>query len=216
MVLEILVGLLVPWPMKVLVDNVLGEATLPAWLVGLINSFSLGGGKVALLIAVCVAGLLIGLLSELVSLGHTQLQVNIGQRMVLDLQRHLFAHLQKLSLRYHQSAGTGDAIYRLDSDAFCVDSIVMSGFFPLASALLTLALMFAILFRLDPSLALLSLAVVPLLFVVIHRYSARLSDRAERVKEMESGIFNLVHEVFSSIKLVKAFSREHYEQRRFL
>src|SRR5216684_3391882 len=108
MVLEILVGLLVPWPMKVLVDNVLGEATLPAWLGGLINTFSLGGGKVALLVAVCVAGLIIGLLSELVSLGHTQLQVNIGQRMVLDLQRHLFAHLQKLSLRYHQSAGTGD------------------------------------------------------------------------------------------------------------
>ncbi len=216
MVLEILVGLLVPWPMKILVDNVLGEATLPAWLLGLMNSLSLGGGKIALLVAVCVAGLLIGLLSELVSLGHTQLQVNIGQRMVLDLQRHLFAHLQKLSLRYHQSTVTGDAIYRLDSDAFCVDSIIMSGFFPLANALLTLVLMFAILFRLDPPLALLSLAVVPLLFVVIHRYSARLSDRAEHVKELESGIFNLVHEVFSSIKLVKAFSREHYEQRRFL
>jgi ABC-type multidrug transport system fused ATPase/permease subunit len=216
MVVEILVGLLVPWPMKILVDNVLGGVTMPAWLGVLTNTFSIGGGKIALLVAVCVAGLLIGLLSELVSLGHTQLQVNVGQRMVLDLQRHLFAHLQKLSLRYHQSTGTGDAIYRLDSDAFCVDSIIMSGFFPLASALLTLALMFAILFRLDPSLALLSLAVVPLLFVVIHRYSARLSDRAERVKEMESGIFNLVHEVFSSIKLVKAFSREYYEQRRFL
>ena len=216
MIMEILVGLLVPWPMKILVDNVLGGETMPAWLGGLINTLSLGGGKIALLVAVCVAGLIIGLLSELVSLGHTQLQVNIGQQMVLDLQRHLFAHLQKLSLRYHQNTGTGDAIYRLDSDAFCVDSIIMSGFFPLASAVLTLALMFAILLQLDPTLALLSLAVVPVLFVVIHHYSTRLSDRAERVKEMESGIFNLVHEVFSSIKLVKAFSREHHEQRRFL
>lgn len=216
MIVEILVGLLVPWPVKILVDNVLGDAALPAWAGGLAETISLGQGKTGLLIAVCIAGLLIGLLSELVSLGHTQLQVNIGQRMVLDLQRRLFAHLQKLSLRYHQITGTGDAIYRLDSDAFCVDSIIMSGFFPLASSLLTLALMFAILFRLDPLLALLSLAVVPLLFVVIHRYSTRLSDRAERVKEMESGIFNLVHEVFSSIKLVKAFSREHYEQGRFL
>lgn len=216
MILEILVGLLVPWPMKILVDNVLGGETMPAWLGDLTNTLSLGGGKVALLVAVCVAGLIIGLLSELVSLGHTQLQVNIGQRMVLDLQRHLFAHLQKLSLRYHQNTGTGDAIYRLDSDAFCVDSIIMSGFFPLASAVLTLTLMFAILLQLDPTLALLSLAVVPILFVVIHHYSSRLSDRAERVKEMESGIFNLVHEVFSSIKLVKAFSREHHEQRRFL
>jgi ATP-binding cassette subfamily B protein/subfamily B ATP-binding cassette protein MsbA len=216
MVLEILVGLLVPWPLKILVDNVLGGETLPVWAGALANIFSLEGGRIALLVAVCIAGLTIGLLSEFVSLGHTQLQVNIGQRMVLDLQRRLFAHLQKLSLRYHQNTGTGDAIYRLDSDAFCVDSIIMSGFFPLASALLTLGLMFAILFRLDPLLAMLSIAVVPLLFIVIHRYSARLSDRAERVKEMESGIFNLVHEVFSSIKLVKAFSREHYEQGRFL
>src|SRR5439155_13917070 len=86
MFVEILVGLLVPWPMKVLVDNVLGGATLPARFSSLINAFSPGGGKVALLVAVCLTGLLIGLLSELVSLGHTQLQVNIGQRMVLDLQ----------------------------------------------------------------------------------------------------------------------------------
>src|SRR2546421_6390443 len=75
MVLEILVGLLVPWPMKVLVDNVLGEATLPAWLVGLINSFSLGGGKVALLIAVCVAGLLFWVFSGVVALRRQPLQL---------------------------------------------------------------------------------------------------------------------------------------------
>ena len=212
---EIFIGLLVPWSMKILVDNVLGNEPIPAWLVSTTNAFSLES-KFSLLVAVCLAGLLIGLTSEIVSLVHTQLQVGIGQKMVLDVQRDLFEHLQKLSLRYHQQKGTGDAIYRIDADAYCANNIILSGLFPLMSSFLTLALMFVILFQIEWSLALLSLVVMPPLFLTINRYSERLSERTERVKEMESGIFNLVHEVFSSIKLVKAFSREHYERERFL
>ena len=172
MLLEIAVGLLVPWPLKVLVDNVLGTEPSPAWLLAWTGG---AWSKGALLAAVCGAGLVIGVVSEAVSLAHTQLQVGIGQKMLFALQRDLFAHLQKLSLRYHQQTGTGDTIYRIDSDAFCVDAIIMSGFFPLANSLLTLALMFFILFRLDATVALLSLAVVPLLFVVIHHYAPRRS-----------------------------------------
>jgi ATP-binding cassette, subfamily B, bacterial len=214
-VVEILIGLIVPWTMKILIDNVLGSQPVPSWLVPVTDALSLEN-RTSLLIAVCLAGLLIGLLSQLVSLLHTQLQVGIGQRMVLDLQRDLFDYLQKLSLRYHQQAGTGDAIYRLNSDAYCVSNIILHGLFPLASALLTLILMFFILVQIQWSLALLSLVVIPPLFLTIHRYSTRLYERSERVKEMESGIFNLVHEVFSSIKLVKAFSREQFEKEKFV
>ncbi|CAN5860219.1 ABC transporter ATP-binding protein [soil metagenome] len=212
--LQILVGLLVPWSMKVLVDNVLGNEPSPAWLVRLTDVFSLHD-KFSMLVAVCLAGLFIGLASGIVSVVYTQLQVGIGQKTVLDLQRDLFEHLQKLSLSYHQKTGTGDAIYRLTSDAFCVYSIILSGIFPMITSLLTLLLMFLILLRLEWSLALLSLAVMPPLFFVIDRYSARLSERNEQVRVMESRIYNLVHEVFSSIKLVKAFSREKYEQQKF-
>jgi ABC-type multidrug transport system fused ATPase/permease subunit len=215
MFLQICLGLLVPWPLKILVDNVLGQEPMPSWL-GNFMPAALINSRGALLIAVCLAGLVAGLMSELISMAHTQVQVGIGQRMVLDLRRDLFSHLEKLSLMYHQSAGVGDTIYRLDSDAFCVDNIIMSGLFPLADSLLTLAFMLAILVKVDAALALLSLSVLPFLFLVIHRYYGSLSERSERVKEMEAGIFNLVHEVFSSIKLVKVFSREQYEQRRFL
>jgi ATP-binding cassette subfamily B protein/subfamily B ATP-binding cassette protein MsbA len=213
--LQILLSLLIPWSMKILVDNVLGSQPSPAWLVWLTDAFSLQD-KFSLLITVCLGGLFIGLAHGVVSVAYTQLQVGIGQKTVLDLQRDLFEHLQKLSLGYHQKTGTGDAIYRLTSDAFCVYSIVLSGIFPLASSFLTLLLMFLILLRLEWSLALLSLAVIPPLFFVTDRYSARLSERSEKVQAMETRIYNLVHEVFSSIKLVKAFSREQYERQKFV
>jgi len=214
-VAEVIMGLALPWPMKLLVDNVLGAQPLPDWLGPLAAAFSTGN-RVAMLIAVCGASLLIGIASELISLALTQLKVGLGQKMVLDLRSDLFSHLQKLSLHYHQNAGTGDAIYRLDNDAYCIESIIMSNLFPLANAFLMLTLMLIILLHLDWSLALLSLAVIPFLFATIHYYSGRLVDRSEKVKEMEAGIFNLIHEVFSSIRLVKAFSREHYEKRRFV
>jgi len=211
---EIFIGLLVPWSMKVLVDNVLGNQPAPAWLASAINAFSIND-KFWLLIAVCLAGFLIAVVNQVLALSRTQLQVSIGQRMVFDLQRDLFEHLQKLSLRYHQQTGTGDTIYRLNSDAYCVSNIIMSGLFPLASSLFTLFLMFVILLWLEWSLALLAIVIVPPLFFVIHRYWTPLSERNEKVKEMEGKIFNLVHEVFSSIKLVKAFSREQHEKERF-
>ncbi|MEO7658396.1 MAG: ABC transporter ATP-binding protein, partial [Pyrinomonadaceae bacterium] len=213
-IFEILIGLLAPWTIKILIDNVWGSEPLPSWLAPIIDTFSLGN-KLTLLLAVCFSGLVIGLANQLISLSHTQLQVGIGQKLVLDLQRDLFEHLQKLSLRYHQHKGTGDAIYRMSSDSYCISNIVMQGLFPLASSVLTLGLMFIILLNLEWTLALLSLIVLPPLFLVIDRYSARLSERSEKIKEMESNIYNLVHEVFSSIKLVKAFSREHYEREKF-
>lgn len=214
-IVEILISLVVPWTMKILVDNVLGSQPIPSWLAPVTNALSVEN-KTSLLIAVCLAGFLIGLLSQLVSLLHTQMQVGIGQNMVLNLQSDLFGYLQKLSLSYHQQAGTGDAIYRLNNDSYCVSNIILHGLFPLVSSLLTLVLMFFILLQLQWSLALLSLIVVPPLFLAIHYYSTRLYKRTERVKEMETSIFNLVHEVFSSIKLVKAFSREQYEKDKFV
>ena len=88
---------------------------------------------------------------------HTQIQVDTGQRIVYDLRATLLAHLQALPLRHHVTAKTADSVYRLESDAYCVNDLVIGGVFPLAMAVLKLAVMFVILVRLDVTLALLSL-----------------------------------------------------------
>ena len=96
------------------------------------------------------------------------------------------AHLQALALRHHLVTRTADSVYRLEADAYCVHDLVMGGLFSLLTAVLTLTAMFVVLLRLDWSLALLSLAVVPLLFVCLRYYSKRMVDRAQHVKELES------------------------------
>ena len=210
---EVGLGALTPWPLEIVVDNVLGTRPLPHWMAVALGPVA--GRTAALLAVVLLAGLLIQVLDELVSMAHTQIQVETGQRMVYDLRARLFAHLQALSMRHHTSVSAGDAVYRLDADAYCIENVVMSGVFPLASAGLTLLVMLAILFTLDRTVALLALAVVPFLYAILRHYTAPLGERAERVKELESTLSERLYETFAAIRVVKSFARERFEQDRF-
>ena len=212
--LEIALAALAPWPLKAVVDNVLGGHPLPAPLAAPMLALS-GGGAAALLVVIVVAGLLLQLASEIVLMAHTQLQVDTGQRIVYDLRGSLLSHLQALPLRHHVTARTADSVYRLETDAYCVNDLIIGGVFPLAMAVLKLAVMFAILVRLDLALALLSLVVVPFLWAALRYYSRRMVDRAERVKALESSLVERMFEILSSIKVVKSFAREPHELGRF-
>lgn len=211
---EVALATLAPWPLKLVVDNVLGAQPLPSWMSPVLPEW-LTGHRGWLLVAIVSAGLLMQLSNLVISLFSTQVQVETGQHMVLELRATLFAHLQSLALRHHVSTNTGDAVYRLESDAYSIENLVLSGLFPLASAILTLVVMFAVLVRLDWAIALLSLCVVPFLYMCLRYYMNEMVDRTEKVKELESKVVERVYESFSGIKLVKSFARESYELLRF-
>jgi ATP-binding cassette subfamily B protein len=211
---EIGLAALAPWPLKLVVDSVLGSHPLPAMLGRLATPFA--ASSAALLIAIVIAGMLLQIATELARVAHTQLQVEMGQRVVYDLRAQLLKHLQALPLRHHIAARTADSVYRIDADAYCVNDLIIGGAFPLAIAALNLMVMFAILLRVDLTLALLSLAVAPFLFVSLRYYSGRMTDRAERVKERESSLVERAYEILSSIAAIKSFTREGRELERFV
>jgi ATP-binding cassette subfamily B protein/subfamily B ATP-binding cassette protein MsbA len=212
---EIFLSVLSPWPLKVVIDNILLQLEpVPGWLEA-IARVTVGDSRVALLLGVVVGGLLLQVLQQFVSMINTQVQVDTGQRMVYTLRAQLLEHLQALGLRHHLVMRTADSVYRLEGDAYCIHDLIMSGLLPLATAALTLGAMFVIFFRMDPNLALLSLTIVPLLFVCLRYYSNRMVDRAERVKELESKLVERLYEILSSIKVIKSFAREPHELQRF-
>ncbi len=212
---NITLGLLAPWPLKLVVDNVLAGHPLPAVLAPLQLDSAAGGNPVTLLLIVVAGGLFLQILTQVVAMASTQFQVDTGQRLVYALRSRLLAHIQALSLRHHVVTRTADSVYRLEGDAYCINDLVMAGFFGLFTSLITLSAMFLVLLRLDSSLALLSLAVVPPLFVCLRYYSKRMVDRAQRVKELESKLIERMFEILSGIKVVKSFAREPHELGRF-
>ncbi|HKP56690.1 MAG TPA: ABC transporter ATP-binding protein [Polyangiales bacterium] len=206
--LEVLLGLLRPWPLKLLVDYGLRpEHPRPSYLPAFESETFLMLG--------CAAYLAVNAAAELMSAGHTQLQVTLGQRLVVDLRQQMFQHLQSLSLRFHLRRGTGDTIYHIENDAWCVENLTLSGIMPLAIALATLLAMFGVLWTMNWQLAVSSLAVLPVLYVVNRSFMERMIARADQLKEIESRGISFVQEVFSAIKVVKAFGRESHESDRF-
>ena len=213
-VLEVALAALAPWPLKVIVDHVLSGLPLPD-LLARVTPAAMAGSAVALLVAIVIAGLLIQVVNELVRMMHTQMQVRVAQRVVYTLRGQLLAHLQSLPLRHHLTTPTADSVYRLDADAYCVDDLIIGGVFPLTMAGLKLAVMFTVLLWMDVSLALLSLAVVPFLFLCLRYHSRTLLHRAERVKALESTMIERAFEILASVVAVKSFTRERHELDRF-
>jgi ATP-binding cassette subfamily B protein/subfamily B ATP-binding cassette protein MsbA len=213
-ILEIGLAALAPWPLKVIVDYVLGGLALPPAIAALTPS-AIAGSAVAMLVVVVLAGLLIQVANELVRMAHTQMQVQVAQRVVYTLRAKLLEHLQALPLRHHVVTPTADSVYRLDADAHCVDDLIIGGVFPLTLATLNLGVMFAVLAYVDLTLALLSLVVAPFLYASLRFYSRTMLERAERVKALESKLIERAFEILSSVAAVKSFTRERHELARF-
>jgi ATP-binding cassette, subfamily B, bacterial len=211
---EIGLGALQPWPLKVVIDYVLVRHPMPEPFAHWLAAFH-GGNPIYLLVLLVIAGVTLQVVNQFVSAYGTQVQVDTGQRMVYDLRYKLFEHLQALGLHHHITTSTGDAVYRVDVDAYAIENLVMSGLFPLATSVAALTVMFAILMKLDLTVALLSLTVVPFLFLCLRYYTSTLVAREERVKELESKLVERLYETFSAMRLVKSFAREPFEARRY-
>ena len=200
--------LLKPWPLKIVIDQVLSGKPGPAWLDG----FS--GGK--LLLLACAALVVVSLGSGLMALWHNITTIAIGQRMVNDLRGALYNRLQRLSLAFHSRQKVGDLMYRITADSFAVQTMIMNGLLPILSAAVLLAGMLFVLVPIDGTLTLISLAIVPALFALIAIFNRKIARVATEVRERESHVYTLVQWAMSSVKLVQAFTKEEEEYRRFM
>jgi ATP-binding cassette, subfamily B, bacterial len=222
---EIVLGALQPWPFAIVIDYVLSQKPFPDHISILGFSFNTPFAallthaatydRLALLIGVVVAGVVLQIVNQLVSAYGTQVQVDTGQRMVYDLRHRLFEHLTGLGLHHHIHKSTADAVYRVDVDAYAIENLVMSGIFPLATSSIALTVMFGMILSINVTIALLSLTVVPFLFFCLRYYTSTLANREERVKELESKLLERLYETFGAMRLVKSFARERHELERY-
>lgn len=210
---EVALRVLLPWPMKAVVDTALGSQPAPAWLAALPGVIA--SQRESLLVAIVVLGLLIQFGHQFVLMLHTRLYSETGHLITRDLRQRLFMHLQALSLRHHALTPVGESMYRLEADAASLEQLLLRGVLPFLFSALTLVVMFHILVQINRSLALVSLSVVPLMFVWIRFAGRRIRPGAERTRQLESRVSARMHESFAAIRLVKSFGREPYEGQRF-
>ena len=201
--------LLKPWPLQIIIDDVLGGRSIGiAWLAG--------WSPLALLALACIGIVVAQLGSAALTLLHNYTSIDVGQRMVSDLRGALYSHMQRLSLAFHSRQRVGDLLYRVTSDSFAVQAILMNGLMPILSAVILLAGMLFILIPLDPALTLLSLTLVPMLFLLIVFFNRRIAHAATEVRDADSRVYSIVHWAISSMKAIQAFTKEEDEYRRVM
>ena len=207
------VALLVPWPLQVLVDNVLGTKPLHPTLARALGF--LAADKFRLMVTIVVAGFLVVLLGDLLNVIGNYFNVKLEQNMVLDFRSELFQHAQRLSLAFHDQKRSGMLIYAVNFQGDAAARLVMT-VPPLVQSGLTLVGMCWIVFRIDRTLALLSLTVIPFLYYSVRYYVKHIQARLQRVVELEGESLSIVHEAISMLRVIVAFGREDHEHRRFI
>jgi len=207
--------LLQPWPLKIVFDNVLHAKAKGAhgWLDGVIFSLT-GGAPLSILKLAALAALTIAVVGALCSYAEKFLTTSVGQWVMHDLRRNLYSHIQRLSLAYHDHKQTGDLISRVTSDIDAIQSFIASGLLGALVDCLTLVGMVGVMFHLNWQFTLIALSVAPVLFVVVYSYTRRIKKAAREVRKKEGQIVSTIQEVLTSIRVVKAFTREEYEQHR--
>ncbi len=208
-----LVGLVEPWTMKLVLDNVILGRPLPAFLEPVLGSRA--DDRLVLLNALVVAIVLLALVRGLLYYYQKLLAARAGQQAVAHMRLDLYRHLQALSFRFHDRRRTGDLITRLTSDIRFLRDIFISLPLTLMSELFLVVGMVTVMFVMDWSLTLLALAALPGLALMLRMYQRPMRKAIRRQREREGDIASIATEVLGAIKVVQGFGREKHEVDRF-
>jgi ATP-binding cassette subfamily B protein len=205
-------ALLFPLPLKIAVDSFLGHHPLPAFMPA---AWLPPSSSAALLMAVGLL-LALGVASSVQNLASWWLQTYTGEKLVWDFRAQLLEHTQRLAHSFHDERGATDPAYRIQHDAPSIQYIVIQGILPALISFCTLLGMLAVCVTIDMRLALIALAITPILFVLTRGCSRLVRERSIKIKEIDSSAMSIIQEVLGSIRVIKAFGQERREYERFV
>jgi subfamily B ATP-binding cassette protein MsbA len=211
MLVETAMSLAAPWPLKIILDNVVGTHKAPEWLHAL-RFVDLGGDKVEL---AAVAGLLvvaIAVLSAAASYVENYYTESVSQWVAHDLRMRVHDHLQRLSLGFYDTHQVGAILSTITSDVKTIQGFASSGTLGILVDLMTIAGMLGIMFWLDWDFALIAIAATPFLLLFVARFNRAVKKATHEVRKHQAEIVSVVQEGLESVRVVKAYGREDREQ----
>ncbi len=186
---------------------------MPPWMTAVVAW--VGNDKLAILNFAVIAVAAIAVAEAISSYLEDYFTTNVGQQIMHDMRRTLYHHIHRLSLAEHDQKRTGDLIGRVTNDIDSVQDFVSSALLGIVTNILTLLGIVGVMLYMSWRFTVISLSIAPLLFLVVYYFTRRIKKASRDVRKKESELVSTVEEVFSSIRLVKAFAREDYEESRF-
>jgi ABC-type multidrug transport system fused ATPase/permease subunit len=213
MVVQTAMSLAAPWPLKVILDHVVGAHKAPEWLDSL-RFLPLGGDKMELAAVAGVAVLVIAAVSAVASYIENYYTESVSQWVAHDLRMRTYDHLQRLSLGYYDTHQTGAIVSTITSDVKTIQGFASSGTLGILVDLLTIVGMVGVMFWLEWDFALVAVAVTPFLLLFVARLNRAIKRATHEVRRQQSNIVAVVEQGLESVRVVKAFGRQDREEER--
>jgi ATP-binding cassette, subfamily B, bacterial len=186
-----------------------------AWLIGETASKFVGKGDLKGFTQIATLSAVIFLVRGIVQYGQDTLMAKAALAIALEIRKKVYAHLQQLNLGYFETAKTGDLSYRLTEDIDRIGEVINKFFHQFIPGVLQLIVVMGYMIYLNWQLTLAALIIAPLMAVLISWFGEKLLNYSRESQNRISDLSALLTEVFSGIRLIKAFVAEEYEIARF-
>ncbi|MEP7014527.1 MAG: ABC transporter ATP-binding protein [Verrucomicrobiota bacterium] len=213
-------NLLKPWPFKIIVDDILPafahrDYSAQSYRLDIFGFHAPTMSITGWIAALCLALVILQIVGAALGWITTFIFVKVGLQALLKLRTDLYSYLQSLSLKFHDARRSTDSSFRVAYDSQSIQTIYNRGFTAVFASVITLVSTFVVMWRLDWQLALLSIAIVPLLVGTIYFFASRIRKESTFIQEQESAVLVQIQEGLSSIRMVHAFGREEWEIHQF-
>ena len=210
--IETAMGLAAPWPLKIVLDNVIGAHEPPAWVRD-IASWMPGQGAMRIAAVAALGGVIIAALGAIASYVDNYYTESIGQWVANDLRVRVYRHLDRLSLAYYDTHRTGTLLSTITDDIATIQGFASSTTLGIVIDLLTIAGMLGLMFWLEWDFALVAVAVAPLLLLFVMRFRRAIKAATRELRQRESDLLSVVKQGLESIRVVNAFGRQELEEK---
>jgi subfamily B ATP-binding cassette protein MsbA len=212
MLVETAMSLATPWPLKVIIDNVVGHHKMSPWLAHLFGPWMDGKHQLHIAAVAAIAYVVIALLGALASYIDNYFTESVGQYVANDLRLRTFHHLQRLSLGYYNTHQTGTLLSTITTDIQTIQGFASSSTLSILVDLLTIVCMLALMFWLNWDFTLIAVGVTPFLLLFVSRFKKAVKKATHQVRKEQSEIVAVVQQALESMQAVKAFGRQDLEQ----
>ncbi len=212
MLVQSLMTLAAPWPLKIVIDNVVVGQKLDRWLARLIEPVLLHAHRAHLAEIAALAVILIAVFNALASYTANYFTESVGQWVANDLRMRTYHHLQYLSLRYYDTHQSGVLLSTITADVLTIQNFASSATLGIVVDMFTILGMLVVMLFLNWDFTLIAIAITPLLLLLATRFKKAVKSSTHEVRKQQSNIVAVVQQDLESIRVVTAFGRQELEQ----
>jgi len=212
MLVETAMSLATPWPLKVILDNVVSHHKMSPWLEDLLHPWMDGRHQMHIAALAAIAFVIIAVLGAIATYIDNYYTESVGQYVAHDLRMRTFHHLQRLSLGYYNTHQTGAMLSTITTDIQTIQGFASSSTLNILVDMLTIVCMLVLMFWLNWDFTLIAIGVTPFLLLFVSRFKKAVKKATHEVRKEQADIVAVVQQGLESMQAIKAFGRQDQEQ----